>query len=226
LKIKYMIKQVKLEVKSRDKGERAQQTRAEGYIPAVLYGAETDARNLKVVKNEFIRLYAQVGEANLVDLAIDGEDAVKVLIKDVQKDPVRDSIIHVDFYRVNMKNKIDVEIPLNFIGEARAVKELGGTLVKNMESIEVKCLPGNLIEKIDIDLSSLNTFDDYVRVKDVSLSSDFEIINHPEEVIVHVMAAEVEKEPEPKAEEAAEEEKKEDKATAEESGENKKNEKK
>ncbi len=224
-----MIRKVKLEAQSRGKEEKAKKTRAEGFIPAVLYGTGGDVQGLKIVQRDFIRLYSHIGEANLIDLAIDGKEGIKVLIKDAQKDPVRDSIIHIDFYRVDMKKRIEVEIPLNFIGEAKAVKELGGTLVKNMESIDVKCLPGDLIEKIDIDLSALITFDDYVRVKDVNLSSDLEVINHPEDVIAHVMAATVEKEEEKPAETAEgkeKEEKKEEKDAAAKGEEEKKAEKK
>lgn len=208
-----MIKKIKLEVKTRDKGEKANKTRNEGFIPAVLYGAGKDALNLKIVKNDFIRQYALAGESTLIDLAIDGQAPVKALVKDVQKNVVRDTIAHVDFYRVDMKKKIEVEIPLNLIGEAKAVKELGGTLVKNMESIEVRCLPGDLIEKIDIDLSVLRTFDDYIRVKDVKLSSDFEVSNNPDDVIAHVMEPQAEEvfAAAPAAEGEAKEEKEEEK---------------
>lgn len=190
-----MVKEIKLDVQARtEKKGQAKKIRTNGFIPAVLYGPGMVTHNLKVKRHDFEQVFALAGESHLIDLAIDGKETVKVIIKDIHRNPIKDEIIHADFYKVDMKKKIEVEIPLHFIGEAKAVKELGGTLVKNIDSLEVKCLPGDLIDKFDIDLSVLETFDDFIRVRDLNLPSTLEIIYQPESLVAHVVEPRVEEE--------------------------------
>ncbi len=164
-----------------------------GFIPAVIYGPDRKPQNLKVKRLDFERVFAVAGESNLISLSVDGKETVKVVVKDTQKDALKDKIIHVDFYQVDMKKKITAEIPLHFIGEAKAVKELGGVLVKGADSIQVKCLPGDLVDHIDVDLSVLNTFHDFIRIKDLKLPPGMELTDESDEVLAHVI--------QPKAEE-------------------------
>jgi large subunit ribosomal protein L25 len=191
-----MVKEIKLDVQTRvEKDGKAKKIRKDGFIPAVIYGSGMAVRNLKVKQRDFEQIFALAGEANLIDLAIDGQETIKAIIKDVHIDPIRDKIVHADFYKVDMKKEIEVEVPLNFIGEAKAVKELDGILVKNIDGIEIKCLPGNLIEKIEVNLSILETFADAIRVKDLKLPSDIEVMNQPEDLVVHVIEPQKEEDP-------------------------------
>jgi len=128
--------------------------RADGFVPAVIYGSGTENRNIVVKKNQLDKIYARLGETSLIDLSVDGGEASKVIFKDVQRDPLSNQIIHIDFYAVDMKKPIEIELPLRFTGEAKAVKELGGTLITNLDSLEVRCLPGDLLDYFEIDLAA------------------------------------------------------------------------
>ncbi|MCU0679475.1 MAG: 50S ribosomal protein L25 [Planctomycetes bacterium] len=198
-----MVKKIKLTVEARqEKDGQAKIIRRAGFIPGVLYGSGRENLSLKVKRANLEKAYELAGEATLLDLAIDGRETVPAVFKEVQRDPLKRSIIHADFYQVNMKNKLEVEVPLHFIGEAKAVKELGATLVKNMENIEIRCLPGDLIDKIEVDISGLATFNDQIKISELKVPSSIEIINHPDDVVALVMAPAAEEAPAPAAAEA------------------------
>jgi len=199
-----MTQTIKLTAKSRiAKNGKAKKMIADSLIPAVIYGPGIKSRTLKVKRHDFERVFELAGEANLIDLIIDDEKPVKVIVKDIQRDTIKNNLIHIDFYQVDMSKKITAEIPLNFVGESRAVRELGGVLVKNINSIEVKCLPGNLVDHIDVDLSSLNSLGDCLRVEDIKLPNGMQPTSETGEMVASVI--EPKKEEEEEAKEAAEE---------------------
>ena len=167
------------------------------YIPAVLYGANIDNQNLKVGRMEFQKILAIAGEASLIDLIIDEKEPVKVVVKTTQKHPVKDNVIHVDFYQVDMNKKITAEIILNFINEAPAVKELGAVLIKDMDTVEIECLPGDLINHVDVDLSTLKNMHDAIRLEDLSFPDTVEVLSKGSETIASVIEPRIEAEPEP-----------------------------
>ncbi|NCD00590.1 50S ribosomal protein L25 [bacterium] len=182
-------------------------------VPAVLYGPGVENKILTLNNVELEKAYEEAGESNLIDLEIDGGETVKVIIKDVQKHFVKGTIIHVDFYQVDMNKKITAEIPLNFINTAKAEKEQGALIMKNLDSVEVECLPTALVNNIDIDLSVLESIGDSVNVSDIKVPEGMEIMNDETEVVVSAI--------EPKQEEEVKEE-----VVEEESGEDKKEEEK
>ncbi|MFH1822914.1 MAG: 50S ribosomal protein L25, partial [Patescibacteria group bacterium] len=183
-----MTKEIKLNAAERlDSDANVNKLRTEGFLPAVIYGSGAINKKLKIIKNDFAKVYNLAGESHLIDLAINDEAPVKVIIKEIQKDNIKDDIIHVDFYKVNMVKKITTEIPLNFIGEAKAVKDLGAILVKNFDSVEVECLPGDLVDKIDVDISNLNNFDEAIKLKDLVLPKGIELVSETNEIVVNVM---------------------------------------
>ncbi len=197
-----MTTKVKLSAQARSESNgKAQKIRTAGFIPAVVYGSKKENYNIKIKKHDFERVFAAAGEFNLVDLSIDDATTIKVIIKDVQRNGITNEIIHVDFYQVDMTKKIITEIPLNFIGESKAVKELGGTLVKNMDSVEVKCLPGDLVSHIDVDLSKLEIFGQFIRLHDLILPNGIILAHETNEAVVGVEETKIEKE-EPKPVEA------------------------
>ncbi|MCD4761961.1 50S ribosomal protein L25 [bacterium] len=205
-----MVKELKLAVKLRsEKNGKPRKMRESGIIPAVLYGLGKENINLKIVKLEFERLYEQAGESTIFDLEIDGKDKVKVIIKEMQMDTIKDRILHVDFYRIDMKKPIDVEIPLVFVGEPKAVSDLGGTLIKNIEAIEIKSLPDNLPENFELDLTVLETFNDAIRVKDIKIPEGVEITRNPEDLIASVLEPRIVEEEKPAEDETEEGESKE-----------------
>ena len=168
-------------------GKKAKKLRALDMIPAVMYGKKIAAQNLAVKYIDFKRVYSKVGESALVALEVAGKK-LNVLIHDIQLAPMSGKVSHIDFFQVNMKEEVETEIPLEFVGEAAAVKALGGVLVKNMDAISVKCLPADLPEKYEIDIAALATFDDVIAVKDLKISDKVEILLDPETVIALVSA--------------------------------------
>lgn len=198
-----MTTKVQLNVQLRSHGNgTAKNIRSAGFIPAVIYGFGKASQNVKVKKHDFEKAFAVAGEFNLVDLSIGEAAPAKVIIKDVQRDGVTDAIIHIDFYQVDMTKKIITDIPLNFMGEAKAIKELGGTLVKNMAAVQVECLPGDLVNHIDVDISVLASFDQFIRLNDLVLPKGIALVQQTNEAVVGAVETKVEEEAPKPAEEA------------------------
>lgn len=167
-------------------GRRAKRMRALGLIPAVVYGHGITPRNVSVVGNDFLKVYRVAGESSLVDLSVPGGAAVKVLITEVQRDPLRGDVTHIDFREVRMDEKLEAEIGLKFVGESPAAKELGGVLVKNMGKFKVRCLPGALVHEIEVSLDVLKVFGNKIHVSEVAVPEGIEVLHTPDEVVVLV----------------------------------------
>ena len=125
-------------------------------------------------------------------------------VREVQRHPVTDEVIHVDFLRVDVSEKVSAEVPIEYIGEAPAVRTLGGTLIEAMSSLEVEALPMRMPQSIVVDVSGLDDFEKAIHVSDLSVSSDVTILSSEEELVVRVVPPRVEEEPTPSEEEAAE----------------------
>lgn len=166
-------------------GKAVKKLRYAGKIPAVLYGHEVTTQNLELSENEFRKVLKQAGESTIITLSVDG-NPTPVLIHDVHDHYLTDQPIHVDFFAVNMKEKLTATIPLHFEGESMAVKTLGGILIKNITELEVECLPIDLPASIIVDISSLKTFEDSIRVADINVGDKVEVKAAGEELIVSV----------------------------------------
>lgn len=189
------MEKLKLAIKGREKtGRQATQVRNEGGVPGVVYGHDTENLNVSAVYNEFAKVYKTGGESTLIDLEVEGGDTIKALIKDVQRHPITDRFTHVDFFKVNPDEKMTAEIPLVFTGEAPAVKALGGSLVTNKNSVEVECLPKDLVHEITVDVSGLDTFESIIRVSDLKLPEGIEVLDDAERTLVIVQAPRTEEE--------------------------------
>lgn len=177
------------------------------YIPAVVYGKGIESQSLKLKKIDFEKAFSLAGESNLISLDF-GNGEVKVLVKAIQRNVLKHTFSHVDFYQVNMKEKINAVIPLHFIGESKAVKELGGMLMRNLNEIEVECLPSDLVDHIDVDISVIENFDVMIQVKDLPIPNDLKILNNnSDDVVVSVMEPKAQVEEEKPIEAKTEEEK-------------------
>jgi large subunit ribosomal protein L25 len=175
---------ISLLFKSREKKEISND-----FVLAVLYGPGIKSNSVMVELSKFEKIYKEIGGSSLIMLESsdnDKEKKYKVLIHDVQRDPLSGKITHVDFYQPNLKEEVEVEIPLIFEGEPPAVKELGGTLVKNISELMVKSLPEKLPHNIKVNVESLKTFDDTIMIKDLKLPEGVEILKDPEEIIALV----------------------------------------
>lgn len=166
-------------------GKKVKQLRKQNMVPAVMYGNKIEAQNLAVNYLDFSRVYDKAGESALVEVEVAGKK-VNALIHDIQLDPMSGRYTHVDFFQVNMKEEVETEIPLEFVGESEAVKASGGVLVKNMDTITVKCLPADLPEKFVVDIAKLATFEDVITVADLKTSDKVEILLEDETVIALV----------------------------------------
>lgn len=174
-------------------GKLNNKLRKTGAIPAVLYGHNVETLNVQVNERDFAKVFKLAGESTLVNLTIDGQTK-PVLIQEVQSHYLTDKPIHIDFYAVNMSEKLKAKIPLHFTGEAQAVKSLGGTLVRNLSEIEVECLPADLPHALEIDISALNTFEDAVHVSDIKVTNKVTILTNSDEVVANVVAPRTEEE--------------------------------
>jgi len=191
---KIMAEAIKLSAVKRDVKEKSKAIRRAGFIPGVVYGPSIKPYSVKVEAVAFDKVFAQAGESHLIELALDGSSSAKVIVKDMAMDVVKDKPIHIDFYQVDMAKKIHTEIALHFIGESKAVKELGATLVKTYDALRVECLPDALVDFIEVDLSALVVLGDFIRVKDLKLPAGIKSMD--EEDAVLVSSAEMHKEKE------------------------------
>src|SRR5262245_28938505 len=172
----------------------ARRTRRDGKVPAVVYGGDGQAATpIAVDPRALLRiLHSESGQNTLISLKLAGGDA-RVLVKDFQLDPVTHQVLHADFYRVAMDRVIQVTIPVVVHGEPKGVKQQGGILEFIRREIEIECLPGDIPEHVDIDVSELMLHQG-VRVRDVATNPKWTAVTEGEAMLVHVIM--------PKAEEA------------------------
>ncbi|MGK2849127.1 MAG: 50S ribosomal protein L25 [Minisyncoccota bacterium] len=178
-----------LEAKKREKaGKDLYMSRKQDLIPAIAYGHGSETHMVWIKYLDFSRVYAQAGESSLIKMSFGTADAVNVLIHDVQRHPLSNRFTHVDFFQVHMNEKLEAHIPLEFVGEAPAVRGFGGVLVKPIEEVLVSCLPKDLPHSLPVDLAVLKTFDHQIQVKDISVPAGVEILTDVNSVIALVEA--------------------------------------
>lgn len=185
---------VTLEIKTRDKNIKAKDYLKDGMIPVEFYGSGVENKSLKVDYQTFRRLYNRAGSNTVIELDVDGKEKIKALVHEVNYHPVNDTIMHVDFINVRMDEEIHTSIPLKGHGVASAVKELAGILVTNLNEVEVKCLPGDLIHLIEYSIEPLIDFHSYVRVKDLQVPGTIKVLTDPETIVASVVAPKIEEE--------------------------------
>ncbi|MBT8041920.1 MAG: 50S ribosomal protein L25 [Kiritimatiellales bacterium] len=196
---------VKLIAKKRDlEGtSNVRRMRKDGLLPAVIYGAEKDPVSVEINTHDFEQiLHHSASESIIVDVALDGEGTISTLVKDVQHHPVSSDLMHVDLLRIAANKPIAVEIPVVLIGESAGVKA-GGLIDHVMHSIDVECLPGDMVESFEIDVSELE-IGDSLNVSDLKLSSKFKLLVDEESIVASVAAPRVEEELEEEEAEGAE----------------------
>jgi large subunit ribosomal protein L25 len=165
--------------------------RKEGILPAVMYGAGVESTPIELDQREATKTLAHVGASTLISLKI-GSANHQVLLREVQRDYIRGNILHIDFLKVSMDVAIRTEVPLELIGESPAVKDMGGLLVGGLSEIEVEALPGNLPDKIEVDISSIKSMDDVITVADLEIGEGIEVLTSGDEVLASVVYQEEE----------------------------------
>jgi len=175
-------------------GKNTAKLRRTGQLPAIVYGRGKTPQPLVVDARRFEKIYHQAGESSLIDLQINDAPSIKVLIQDVQHHPVTDRLLHADFHEVTMTEKLQTDITLRFDGVAPAVHELGGVLVTNLEQVRVECLPSDLVHEIVVDISVFKTFDDLIRLQDLTPPAGIVFLDKPETVVAVVTPPRTEEE--------------------------------
>lgn len=178
------------------KRESPQSLRKSEFLPAVVYGKEVGNLLLKVKYSEFERVLREVGESKIFNLKIKKNEKeieeYPVLIREAQKDPISEKFIHIDFYQIPMMEEVEVTVPIVFEGEAPAEKTSGAVLIKNLHEIKIEALPKNLISSIKVDVSSLSSPGDEIKIKDLPCPPQVKILADPEEIVALVGEAEEE----------------------------------
>ena len=167
-------------------GKRSRRLLREGKLPAIVYGHNTEATPITLDKLEFQKVFVKSGRTHLIDLAIDGRTD-KVLVREIQIHPRRLGPIHVDFYQVNLQEKIEVEVPVHLIGESAAVKRGDGDILQPMHSVRVECLPSDIPEAFEIDITPLEEIDMELRVSELKVPQGVTVLDEPDQLIVKIV---------------------------------------
>ncbi|MDO8663650.1 MAG: 50S ribosomal protein L25 [Candidatus Wildermuthbacteria bacterium] len=173
-------------------GKKTENIRQQGKIPAVLYGPKIK-KNLivEVDFKEFEKIFHETGESSLVSLKVDGKkEESLVLIHGVEKNVLTGAPIHVDFYQPDLEKEIEAKVPLVFIGEAPAIKETGGTLVRNISEVRVKAKPQNLPKEIKLSVDKLKTLEDSILIGDLQIPEGVKILRDLKDIVAFVATIE------------------------------------
>lgn len=187
----------------------ARKIRAEGFIPGILYGAGHTPCQIKLEKKSTEKIIRHLESHNVMASLLlqqnGSEEKISTVIKDIQMQPIRGDVIHLDFYRIRMDKPIRMQIPIHLKGEAPGL-EHGGIMEHELRELEVQALPGSMPEMAEIDISAME-IGDAVLVRDIKLAGDVEIIDAPEQAVISILAPKAaQEEPEEEAEEEVKEE--------------------
>jgi large subunit ribosomal protein L25 len=165
-------------------GNSVRKLRKQGLLPAVLYGQNFNSLPIQIDKKIFLKLYKQVGKTNVIDLSVDSQ-TLPVIVQDLDIDPVFGDVRHVDFLVVNLKQKVKVTVPIQYIGTPIGVKQLGAVLTVNLDELEIEVLPEKIPDFITVDVTNLTNIHDSISVADLlQVAQDYQILNDPETILV------------------------------------------
>lgn len=174
-------------------GKKVRFLRRKGITPVNLYGHGIESTALQVETPALKKALAQAGMTSLVHLKVGSAKRPHMtIVRGIQRDPVKGELIHVDFYQVRMDEKLKLEVPLMLIGKAPAVKEHGGILVQELNSLEVECLPANMPHRIEADTSGLVNLDQAIHVKDLKVGEGVTVLTDPTKAVARIARARIE----------------------------------
>jgi large subunit ribosomal protein L25 len=186
------MKRLELEVSKRDiTGKKVRFLRRQGIVPANVYGHGIDSTAINVDTKSLKHLLTRVGSTDLISLKIDdAKNPLRVLVREVQRDPLNDDLLHVDFYQVRMDEKIKADVPLVFVGEAPVLKKVKNSSVLHLiDSLHIEALPDDLPHSLEVDVSGLEELDSAIHVKDIHLDDKVTLLSDPEQMAVKVIEA-------------------------------------
>ncbi len=202
-----MVQQTKVELKVSPRevlGKKVKRLRREGVIPANVYGHGLESVAIQVPKDDLMHLLHSAGRNEIVYLRLDGEEPRPVFLRQIQRNPVTDAILHVEFYQISLKEKVRMEVPLALVGSAPAEQTHGGTLLHSLDRITVEGLPTEIPSAIEVDVSGLEEIDATIYVRELSVPGAVTVLTDPEQVVAKIAPPQVEKEVEEEVEEEVE----------------------
>lgn len=172
-------------------GKKLKKSRAEGQIPANVYGKGLESEAVFVKAVDFRRVFGEAGETGVIDLKIGTEKVKPVMVRDLAHNSARGTLEHVDFYQVDLNKTVNVYVPIELVGDEDEKVHLGEIILLNpVSEVEVEALPGDLIDKIEVDVSGLHEIDDAITVADLKIDREkIKILTPEEEVVVKVAPA-------------------------------------
>ncbi len=187
-------------------GKKVKRLRHDGITPANIYGRGIDSMAVQVPTRELAQTIRVAGRNTLLQVHVHGERRARpVFVHHVQRDPIKDYLLHVDFYQVSLKEKIHIDVPVVVVGEAPAVGVYHGILLQNLNAVTVECLPTDVPSQIEVDVSGLEEIDDAIHVTDLDISPDVTLLVDPEMVVAKVAPPRIEEEVEEEVAEEVEE---------------------
>jgi large subunit ribosomal protein L25 len=168
-------------------GKKSRFLRRQGVTPAHLFGHSLDSLALQCDTAELKKVIARAGETRLIGLKIKGDrEPKRVFLREIQRDSLGKTLLHVDFYQVRMEEKMTMDVPIVLVGEAPAMKSKGRFLSHGITELSIECLPAKVPPQIEVDISVLADLDDAVHVKDIVLDPEIEILAEPDQLVVKV----------------------------------------
>jgi large subunit ribosomal protein L25 len=167
-------------------GKKTNTLRREGLVPAVVYGHGRKSQAIQLEARAFDELLRTTTRNSLVDLKIGGGRALPALLQGVQEHPVKRHPIHVDFFVVKMTEELNVDVPINHVGESLAADKMGGTLLHLREHVSVRALPGDLPHALDLDITPLRDFDAVLHVRDLVVPAGVTVLTDADEPLARV----------------------------------------
>lgn len=198
--------QIELNVTKREiLGKKVRFLRRQGITPVHLFGHGIESQALQCDTARLQQVLAEAGKTKLINFKIDGEKKARsVIVREVEIELPRRGLVHVDFYQVRKAEEMKVEVPVVLVGEAPALKLRENTLLQELDTLSVECLPANIPASVELDISSLTESEQVLRVKDIELEKGVTVLNDPEVVVAKISALRVEEVVEEVVEEAVE----------------------
>jgi large subunit ribosomal protein L25 len=175
-------------------GKQVNALRRSGKLPAVIYGRHTEPVNITLDAHDASLALSKVGSSSLINIDVDGKE-FPALVRERQRDYIKDRLIHVDFMAVSLTEKLRAEVRIELTGMSLAVKDSDAVLVTGLHTLSVECLPADLPEHVVVDISPLAKVGDSIHVRDITLGDKVQILDDPDEMIVNATYAKVEVEP-------------------------------
>ena len=186
--------QAELQVTPRDVlGKKVRRLRREGLIPANVYGRGLESVAIQVTRNDLVHVLRTAGRNEIIYLRLDGDELRPTFLRQLQRNPITDAILHVDFYQISLKEKVQMEVPLSLVGTAPAEQTYGGTVLLSLDRITVEGLPTEIPSVIEVDVSGLEEIDATVSVAELNVPGQVTVLTDIEQVVAKVAPPHVEK---------------------------------